>query len=340
MLKKYPGGVPASLRITQPPQPADGNPTDAYANAVTKFRQYITVNGTNTFNGGTPPGAPYPYSWGVHSAYRGMPDSSNPASYTALPQDQDRITKTGVNWANDFPYTAAALDRANRFVQNCRAKLETLQFIYYAQTELQQPLWSVADDTGYDSPWNIQENSCPNITADLKELEKRLPPIPYVRESRRLVGAATVTGADILRVSTPSGTMASRSWHDEIAVGDYPNDLHHCSDPGTLESDLESIGALQSGAHGPFQIPLSALIPQSLDGLVAAEKNFSQSRLVNAASRLQPSTMVIGQAAGALAALAVRNGVVPRNVPVGQVQSALYDANHRTFGSVVHLVCP
>jgi hypothetical protein len=328
VIKKYPGGVPANLRIGHPPEPADGNPADAYAIAATKFRQYITAGGTTVFQGGAPPSPPYPYAWGVHSAYRGMPDSSNPSFYTGL--QQDAITKTGVNWANDFPYTAGALDRANRFTQNCRAKLQTLQFLYYAQTELGQPSWSVADDTGYDSPWNIEVNSCPNISADLKEIEKRMPPIPYVRESRRLVGVNTAVGHDILRVSTPSGVMGNRSWHDAIAIGDYPNDLHHCNDPGTFEPDLESSGDLQSGAAGPFQIPLSALIPQWVDGLVAAEKNFSQSRLVNAASRLQPSTMLIGQGAGALAAFAARDGVVPRNVPVGQVQSALYDANHRT----------
>src|SRR5262249_36228004 len=146
---------------------------------------------------------PYPYAWPVHSAYRGMPDSSNPSFYTALQQND--ITKTGVNWANDFSYDASAFDRSNRFMRNCRAKLETLQFIYYAQTELGQPSWSVADDTGYDSPWNIQENSCPNIGPEFKELEKRMPPMPYVRESRRLVGVNTVTGADIQRVNTSSG---------------------------------------------------------------------------------------------------------------------------------------
>jgi hypothetical protein len=328
VIKKYPGGVPAGLVITHPPEPADGNPADSYANAAAKFRQYITFNGTTTFGGGTPPAPPYPYSWAVHSAYRGMPDSSNPSFYTGV--QQDSITKTGVNWANDFPYTAGSLDRANRFAQNCRAKLQTLQFIYYAQTELGQPLWSVANDTGYDSPWNIQENSCPNIATDLKELEKRMPPIPYVRESRRLIGLNTVAGHDILRVSTVSGVMANRSWHDAIAVGDYPNDLHHCNAAGTLEADLETISDLQSGVGGPFQIPMSALIPQSVDGLIAAEKNFSQSRLVSAASRLQPSTMLIGQGAGALAAFAVRDGVTPRNVPPGQVQSALLDAGHRT----------
>ena len=68
------------------------------------------------------------------------------------------------------------------------------------------------------------------------------------------------------------------------------------------------------------------LIPRSVDGFIAAEKNISVSRLVAGALRLQPITMMTGQAAGALAALAVKNGIQPRYVKAINVQRALLDA--------------
>ena len=58
--------------------------------------------------------------------------------------------------------------------------------------------------------------------------------------------------------------------------------------------------------YGPFQIPFECFIPQDIDGFLPAEKNLSQSRLANGATRLQPSTMLTGQAAGAIAGAAVR----------------------------------
>jgi len=67
-------------------------------------------------------------------------------------------------------------------------------------------------------------------------------------------------------------------------------------------------------------------IPERVDGFLPAEKHFSQSRLVSGATRLQPITMLTGQAVGAIAAVAVKGGVQPRYVSVLKVQIALLDA--------------
>jgi hypothetical protein len=63
---------------------------------------------------------------------------------------------------------------------------------------------------------------------------------------------------------------------------------------------------------GPFAIPFECFIPEKIDGFLPAEKNISQSRMVNGATRLQPHTMLMGQAAGAIAALAIEKGIQPR----------------------------
>jgi hypothetical protein len=57
-----------------------------------------------------------------------------------------------------------------------------------------------------------------------------------------------------------------------------------------------------------------------------ADKAISVSNVVNGTTRLQPVDLLTGQAAGALAALAVRQGREPRAVPVRDVQRTLLEA--------------
>ena len=80
---------------------------------------------------------------------------------------------------------------------------------------------------------------------------------------------------------------------------------------------------------GPFQVPLRALIPSGIEGLLAAEKNLSMTRLASGALRLQPISMMTGQAAGALAAISLKTGLNARDVPAVLVQRALLEGNVR-----------
>jgi hypothetical protein len=311
VMKRYSAGVPAALRMHEPPP--------GYSEVRQTFARLVTPNGSHSYNH-------MPVNWAYHNAYRGMPDSSNPADYTALHPAE--ITKTGINWANGFAYTVSDLDPANRKRVNCAAKLKTLQFIYYVQHELGETSWSIADDEGFDTPYNIEENSCTEIPAEFKPIEKHFPVIPYVRESRRLIGSHTLTGAETQRVGRPP--RAAFRFSSSLAVGGHATDLHGCSSNSELESSLgETVGDMSG--PGPFQIPFGVFIPETTDGFLAAEKSISVSRLVVGAIRLQPITMLSGQAAGALAARAVLAGVPPRSVPFRDLKHALLDA-----GAVLH----
>jgi hypothetical protein len=112
-----------------------------------------------------------------------------------------------------------------------------------------------------------------------------------------------------------------------IAVGDYFLDHHHSKaflPPGErLEENYPD--------NAPFQIPFETLIPEKADGLVVAEKSISVSHIVNGCSRLQPVVMLIGQAAGVIAALSVLEGKQPRNLEVAKVQEKLLLAGCQLF---------
>ena len=67
-------------------------------------------------------------------------------------------------------------------------------------------------------------------------------------------------------------------------------------------------------------------LPRNFTGFLAAGRILSSDRLSNSALRVQATCMATGQAAGAAAALAVRNGIEPRDVAMPELR-ALLEAN-------------
>ena len=206
---------------------------------------------------------------------------------------------------------------------NRKALIKTLHFIYYIQNELGES-WSV-DENEYDE---LQE-AAKDLPDEWKIIARHLPPVPYVRESRRGVGDKTLSSHELYEnsLSYKEGKN-NNEFQDAIAIGCYHLDLHHTDIDADMESDLgEKAAYIESHRpRGNFQVPMNILIPRNVDGLILAEKNLSMSRLVAGALRLQPITMMTGQAAGALAAIAVSQNVQPRNVKAVHVQSALLNS--------------
>ena len=220
-------------------------------------------------------------------------------TYAALPND-----KYLLNWphhANDFPVSRAFFeDRFYRARQLRAAKQHTLQFIKYLQTELEHPEWQIATD---EYP-----------TAD------HLPPLPYIRECRRMVNDHVLRMQDV--VPTEDNPRAPIQT-DAIAVGDYFIDHHHAAHH--LPSGCRLTEDYPDNA--PFQVPISVFLPPTDDPCVlVAEKSIAVTHIVNGCTRLQPVVMLMGQAVGALAAQAVDDDVAPASVAVERVQEVLLDA--------------
>lgn len=313
-VKQYPHGVPADLTMHAPPP--------GYDAVRTRFEKSLV-------NGDEPqPGNVRPWNWATFIGYRGMPNSEQPGN--------PAITRTHLNFNNDFPTTIADVeDPASRLWTNRAAILRTLQLLYYIQHDLGKSDWSVANDEGFDTPYNrshmdawIQQQ--PELRP-YREILYHFSIIPYVRESRRIIGLHTLLAREIERKPGPPVQFA-----DTVALGDYAIDLHGSKKNELLELDLDRVEDIphetfgQKGV-GPFAIPFGCFIPEKIDGFLAAEKNISQTRLVNGATRLQPSTMLTGQAAGAISAWAVKENVQPRQVSIERVQLTLLEASDTLF---------
>ena len=322
IIKKYPDGIPERLRATEP--------LPGYEHHREVFRLFVTADG------GTFEGFPVrrPVDFITHNLYRGLPDSSAPHFFDAHRANWQYVTRTGVNWANDFPGhmipikpglpVRFLLDKDERLRLEREAFIKTLNFIYYIQNELGEP-WSIADDEYYDDvPYAIVRY----LPEPWREIARHMPPIPYVRESRRIIGEHTLASAELFRNSQSHLDGNNHEFEDSIGIGRYLLDLHAVHADAFMEHDLGETGAsvMQHQPRHPFQVPLRILIPRNIDGFIAAEKNLSMSRSVSGALRVQPICMLIGQAAGALAALAVQSDVAPREIPAVWVQRVLLDA--------------
>ncbi len=223
-------------------------------------------------------------------------DCDRMMSYGKLPNN-----KYMLNWpieGNDYYANLIELSPKERENVLKKAKNFTLCYLYYLQTALGYNTLGLADD---EFP-----------TAD------RLPFIPYNRESRRIHGKVRFTLNDI----TAPYTQSQKLYRTAIAVGDYPVDHHH----GRYQGQTE-LPDLQFYPVPSFGLPLGTLIPENTDDLIVTEKSISVSNLANGTTRLQPVLMEIGQAAGALAALAVKKDLKVAEVPVRRVQRALLNAN-------------
>jgi hypothetical protein len=325
VIRHYPGGIPPHLRARRP--------LPGYSEARRNYESYVTAGGLN-FKGVYP--VRLPVNFVTHNAYRGLPDSSTPWSYDGQPQNWKFIAKSAVNWGNDYPGKSAWNGRSGlpvRYLEDpaLRAQAEkdafikTLHFIYYIQNELGEN-WSVADDE-YELP--EPPAAAGELPMDWLEIARRMPPIPYVRESRRVIGNYTLTSSELLRNSLSyRDGQTSHEFADAVAIGGYILDLHGANTDSDMEWEMgeKAASVVLNRPRGPFQVPLRVLIPRDVEGLLAAEKNLSMSRLAAGALRLQPICMMVGQAAGALAALSAESGVPPREVPPAKVQRALLEA--------------
>ncbi len=108
-----------------------------------------------------------------------------------------------------------------------------------------------------------------------------------IRESRRIVGRYTLTREDVLR---------ARKFDDAVARSAYPIDVHNPAGSGTTTERLEP--------GESYEIPYRALVPVNREQLLVAGRCISTTHEALASTRLTPTVMTLGQAAGTAAALA------------------------------------
>ncbi len=225
--------------------------------------------------------------------YRRIADRANftPGAY------QSDITL--VNWPqNDYwlgDLVTASAEQRNKLRE--KAKQLSLSLLYWMQTEAPLP--------GGGQGWKGLR-----LRKDVVGTEDGLAAAAYIREARRIRAEFTVREQHVgteMRMKQTGKTredVTAEKFPDSVGVGAYRIDLHP-SAGGTNYIDISSL---------PFQIPLGALIPQRVENLLPAAKNLGTTHITNGCYRLHPPEWNIGEAAGALAAQAIKLGEPPRAI--------------------------
>jgi hypothetical protein len=115
------------------------------------------------------------------------------------------------------------------------------------------------------------------------------------RGSRRLLGEHMLTQAEC---------QSGKIFEDTIAI---------CPNPRFKVSP----------EHPHVHIPYRSMVPQKVNGLLAAGRSFSSEDVVNEAYNLIPHCIAMGQAAGTAAAMAVQQGIQVREINYKALQEKL-----------------
>jgi hypothetical protein len=120
------------------------------------------------------------------------------------------------------------------------------------------------------------------------------------RESRKIIGASTITAHDIKNQGRFSDSI------------------------GVCPEFIDGFNVLYIPTTGRyFQVPYGIILPQKVDNLLVAGRCVAGDRISHAATRQMVCCMVTGQGAGVAAAVSLKTGVTCRQVSISGVQDRL-----------------
>lgn len=137
-----------------------------------------------------------------------------------------------------------------------------------------------------------------------------------VRDGRRIHGRYTVTRDDL---------VAGARHPDAVARATFNVDIHA---PTREKNRSEPIshGDLKMKA---YDIPLRALIAKDVDGLMMAGRCISGDFIAHASYRVTGNAVAMGEAAGAVAAIAAKNGRLPHEIDWPVAEAKLREIGQR-----------
>jgi hypothetical protein len=148
-----------------------------------------------------------------------------------------------------------------------------------------------------------------------------MPAVIGVRETRRIRGLEQLKREDLI-----TGRKRDNAVVREAQFG---IDIHNPDGGGQAENQNDT--APQGGAARvkPYDIPLTCMIPQKVEGLLVAGRCISGTHDAHASYRVQNICMAMGSGAGTAAATALNDRVAPADVNIKKVQEILFNSEQR-----------
>jgi len=189
--------------------------------------------------------------------------------------------------------------------------LYTKSFFYFISTDPAVPS-SLRDDI---NRWGLSKDEF----ADTDHWPNQL----YIREARRMVGAYVMRQSDL---------QTERTKPDSIGMGSYNSDSHNIQRVAMPDGTARNEGDVEVPVQ-PYEIPYRCITPARIESEnLLVPVCLSASHVAYSSLRMEPQYMIIGQAAGVAASLAVAGHWAVQDVPVPALQQKL-----REHDAILHI---
>jgi FAD-dependent oxidoreductase family protein len=124
-----------------------------------------------------------------------------------------------------------------------------------------------------------------------------------VRQTRQIRGVATLTNSDVVAGSKSASSIARSAWPIELHSGEKPQ----------LKWLLDDY----------YDVSYESFVPATGEGFLAAGRCLSAEHEAMASARVTAQCFSYGQAIGMAAAMSLREGMSPRQLPISDLRDAL-----------------
>jgi hypothetical protein len=231
------------------------------------------------------------FKYGAYSGRPSMPGDKSEMNSNPVGNEMQEV-----NW--DWP-EATRQQRQQMYQQY---KNHALGFLYYVQHECGKRHLGLPRDEFTDND--------------------NVPYRVFVREARRIEGVVTMTEADI-NPFILGRSLAPPLRRTSVAVGHYPIDAKPVRNKTDIAMPDKGDGDFfLVNVASPFQVPFEAILPRNVDGILVPVA-LSATHVAFSAVRMDPTWTVLGQAAGAAAAMCCQRKIQPRQLPIDDLQREL-----------------
>jgi hypothetical protein len=176
-------------------------------------------------------------------------------------------------------------------------------------------LWFLAHDARVPESLRDEMNSW-GLARDEFTDNGNWPNQLYIREARRMIGEYVMSQRDIQTDLTKP---------DPIGMGSYNSDSHNVQRIVDARGFVRNEGDMQVPVK-PYQIPYRVLLPKRTEASnLLVPVCFSATHVAYSTLRMEPQYMVLGQAAGIAAAMAIRASTAVQQIDTAALTRVLVD---------------
>ena len=183
-------------------------------------------------------------------------------------------------------------------------------------------VWFLASDPRVPKPLQDEVNTWGRARDEFVDSDG-WPNQLYIREGRRMVGMYVMKQSDL---------QTNRTKPDSIAMGSYNSDSHNIQRVAMADGGVRNEGDVQVSVK-PYEIAFGTILPmKSQTDNLLVPVCLSASHVAYSSVRMEPQYMMMGQAAGVTAALAIKGKTAVQDISVGTLQQKL-----RSQKAILHI---